>query len=302
MKETCDMHIHTNHSDGNLSSSEILQYATMRGLKKLSITDHDCVDFYLDEKIVDRLKDFDYVTGCEFVCSYGNVPIEILGYGIDVKGAKKYLDAYGINESKIEKYRSDHTPKIFAKHGIILDYDPESIDFTQKCPMVLEKLHEAILRNPEAVSFLYKENPNLLQSVTSFLREGLNNPSSKIFIAPHKVYPSFDRITTLIKKLGGISFLAHPYQYGDNMDRVLEGTKNYVDGVECYHYTTMEKGKTDYLKMFCQKNGLMISGGSDFHIQDPNGNDLLNRLGVPAQHFDEIKKRIDAKTNINLAK
>ncbi|MBE7075939.1 MAG: hypothetical protein E7375_02570 [Clostridiales bacterium] len=295
MKESCDMHIHTNHSDGNLSGSEILQYAAKCGLKKLSITDHDCVDFYLDEKIVDMLKDFDYVTGCEFVCSYGNVPIEIIGYGIDVKGAKEYLDMHGINENRIEKYRSENTPKVFAKHGIVLDYDPESIDFTQKCPMALEKLYNVILQNPEAVSFLDEENPRLLQSVSTFLREGLNNPTSKIFIASHTLYPTYDRITTLINKLGGISFLAHPYQYGDNMDRVLEGTKKYVDGIECYHYTTIEKDKTDYLKKFCKKNGLMISGGSDFHIQDPKGNDLLNKLSIPAKYFDKIKKRLRLK-------
>jgi len=295
MKDTCDMHIHTNYSDGNLSGSRILEYATQKGLKKLSITDHDCVDFYLDKKAIEMLKDFDYVTGCEFVCSYDNVAIEILGYGINVKEAKKYLDIYGITENKVERYRSEHIPKVFAKYGVVLDYNPESIDFTSKNPMVLEKIHEIILQNPKAITFLNKENPNLIKSVSSFLREGINNPNSKIFIAPHQIYPSYDKITALIKSLGGISFLAHPYQYGDNMERVLEGVKNHVDGIECYHYTTKEKAKKDYLKLFCKRNNLMISGGSDFHIQDSNGNDLLNKLEIPAEHFDEIKIRLSKR-------
>ena len=85
---------------------------------------------------------------------------------------------------------------------------------------------------------------------------------------------------------------AHPYQYGDNMDKVLEGIKQYVDGVECYHHTTREEGKSEYLKSFCKKNGLMISGGSDFHIYDSNGADLLNGLNIPAEYFDEIKNRL----------
>jgi len=295
MKETCDMHIHTNYSDGNLSGSELLQYAKSRGLKKLSITDHDCVDFYLDENNMRMLENFDYVTGCEFVCSYDDVSIEILGYGIDVNAAKAYLDMYGISENRIERYRSDKIPKVFKKHGIILDYDPNSIDFTQTCPMVLEKLHDIILKNPDAVSFLYKENPNLIKSISAFLREGINNPSSKIFIEPYKLFPTYDQITAVIKKLGGLSFLAHPYQYGDNMDRVLEGVKHSVDGVECYHYTTKEKNKVDYLKQFCKNNNLMMSGGSDFHIKDPNGDDLLNKLDIPATFFDEIKTRLIVK-------
>ena len=289
MKETCDMHIHTSYSDGNLSGVELLQYASKKGLKKLIVTDHECVDFYLDENVNDMLRDFEYVTGCEFVCSYDNIPIEILGYGIDVKGAKEYLDVYGINENKIERYRSENIPKVFVKYGIVLDYNPECIDFSRKCPMVLEKIHEIILKDQKAVNFLNEENPNLVKSVSCFLREGINNPNSKIFIEPHKLYPTYDKITSLIKKLGGISFLAHPYQYGGNMDRVLEGVKGYVDGVECYHYTTTEE-KTCYLKSFCEKNNLMISGGSDFHVQDPEGNDLLNKLNVPGKYFDEIKK------------
>lgn len=292
MKETCDMHIHTNYSDGNLSGTQLLQYALKKGLKKLSVTDHDCVDFYLDESVVAMLNDFEYIPGCEFVCSYGNVPIEILGYGIDIKKAKEYLDMYGVNENRIERYRSDNIPKVFKQHGIDLDYNPESIDFTKKCPMVLETIHEIVLKNSNAVKFLNEENPNLTKSVSSFLREGLNNPNSKIFIAPHELYPSYDKITTLIKNLGGLSFIAHPYQYGDNMDKVLEGIKQYVDGVECYHHTTREEGKSEYLKSFCKKNRLMISGGSDFHIYDSNGADLLNGLNIPAEHFDEIKNRL----------
>ena len=281
MKETCDMHIHTNCSDGNLSPSQLLEYAREKNLKKLAITDHDCVDFYFDEEASYMLKHFDYVTGCEFVCSYGMLPIEIIGYGIDVRAAKEYLDVYGVNENRVERYRSDNIPKVFAKHGIALDYHPESVDFSQKCPMVLEKIYDIVLKNP-----------NILKSVSTFLREGLNNPKSKIFIEPHKLYPSYDKITTLIKKLGGLSFLAHPYQYGNSMDDVLNELKDYVDGIECYHYTTLEPEKSEYLKDFCKNNGLMISGGSDFHVQD-KGNDLLNGLDISEQYFDEIKKRLN---------
>jgi hypothetical protein len=61
-----------------------------------------------------------------------------------------------------------YIPKVFAKYGITLDYNPESVDFSQKCPMVLEKIHDIILKNQEAVSFLNEENPNLVKSVSAF--------------------------------------------------------------------------------------------------------------------------------------
>lgn len=294
MSNTCDMHIHTNNSDGNLSGDELLDYAKKhKNLHKLVVTDHDCVDFYLDQKVMALLKDFDYITGCEFVCAYEDVPIEILGYGIDVKKAKEYLDKHGVTENRIERYRSDNVPKAFLKHGITLDYDPKKIDFTKKCPMALESLHESVLRSPEAMRLLFTENPNLLKSVSSFLREGLNNPNSKIFIDPNTLYPSFEKITGLIRKLGGLAFLAHPYQYGKNMERVLEGVKRNIDGVECYHYSCQEEDQINHLKQFCSANELMISGGSDFHIKGENGDDLLNKMRVPAMYFDKIKTRLN---------
>lgn len=291
MKETCDMHIHSFYSDGDLSGVELLKYASKMGLKKLVITDHDCVDFYLDKEAMELIKDFDYVTGCEFVCSYGNIPIEILGYGLDVKKAKEYLDVYGVTENRMERYRSDNIPRVFKKHGITLAYNPETIDFTKKCPMVLEAIHEIILKDDKAVEFLNAENPNLVKSVSYFLREGLNNPKSKIFIESNKLYPSYEKITSLIKNLGGISFLAHPYQYGDNMESVLEGVKDYVDGIECYHYTTKGTDKSKHLKEFCNKNNLMISGGSDFH----HVGDALNGLDIPGEYFDKIKIKLGKK-------
>ena len=291
MKDTCDMHIHTYYSDGELSGVELLEYACKLGLKKLAITDHDCVDFYLDENAMEMIKDFEYVTGCEFVCTYNDVPIEILGYGIDVKKAKEYLDVYGVSENKMERYRSDNIPRVFKNNGITLNYNPEIIDFTKKCPMVLEAIHKIILNDSKAIEFLNDENPNLVKSVSYFLREGLNNPNSKIFIEPNKLYPSYEKITTLIKELGGISFLAHPYQYGINMDKVLEGVKGYVDGIECYHYTTQDKDKVEYLKSFCKMNNLMISGGSDYHHEG----DMLNGLDIPAQYFDKIQITLNKK-------
>lgn len=293
MGKTCDMHIHTNNSDGNLGGVELLDYAKERDLRKLAITDHDCVDFYFDKNAMAAIRDFDWVTGCEFACAYEDVPIEIVGLGIDVTKAKQYLDKHGVTENRIERYRSDMTPKVFAKHGIKLAYDPDEIDFTKKCPMVLEKLHEVILQDPVATSFLFKENPNLLKSVSAFLREGLNNPKSKIFISPNSIYPDYTKIVKLIKDIGGLAFLAHPYQYGENMNRVLEGVKGDVDGIECYHYSTQEKGRTEYLQNFCKQNAIMVSGGSDFHIKGGAGDkDLLNKLGIPEQYFDIIKAKL----------
>ena len=171
-------------------------------------------------------------------------------------------------------------PEVFAKHGIKLNYDPATIDFTQKDPRVLKTLYAIIKNDPKAVEFLNEENPHLLDSVDSFLRAGLNNPKSKIFIEPNSFYPQYDKITKLIHDMGGIAVLAHPYQYKKEMSRVLNGVKDYVDGVECYHPSSLEPEQNQLLLDFCKKNNLMITGGSDSHNIDPNSAKGMSSKGA----------------------
>ena len=134
MQETCDMHIHTDNSDGILSGIELLKLAKKRRLRKLSITDHDCVDFYLDKTNIEMLKDFDYIPGCEFVCSCGNVPIEILGYGININETKDYLDLYEYAKDKeVTKFLSWPTyTSVQEAHNriefLVSKYKQEAVD------------------------------------------------------------------------------------------------------------------------------------------------------------------------------
>lgn len=296
--EFCDMHNHSTLSDGLLTPLEILYLSKLIGLKRVVIADHDCIDAYKDQEFLETAKDLNItvIPAVELVSAYEDVGIEILAYGVDVDKMKEYLDKNGITQNTLERYRSVKIPEVFAKHGITLDYDPATIDFTQKDPRVLKTLYAIIKNDPKAVAFLNEENPHLLDSVDSFLRAGLNNPKSKIFIEPNSFYPQYDKITKLIHDMGGIAILAHPYQYKNEMQRVLDGVKDYVDGIECYHPTALEQEKNQFLLDYCKKNNLIVSGGSDSHNIDPNSmKGMFNGLRVPSKYFDSIKQTINEK-------
>lgn len=296
MKNTCDMHIHTNKSDGTLSGLEVLKLARARNLAKLSITDHDCIDFYFDDEAQSYLQenDFEIVTGCEFICMCNNVPIEILGYGFNLKQMKKYLDIYGITQNKIDFFRSRKIPQMFQKMGVKLDFDKSKIDFNSNHPKVLNYIFETISKNEMLMNLLNQENPNLTTNQSHFLREGLNNPNSKFYIDMSEIYPNFKNIVDIIHKTGGLAFLAHPYQYNVNMFDVLENVKPFIDGIECYHYSCYASEKLQTLLNFCDANNKMISGGSDFHYLKQNTEkNKLNELNIPAIYFDKIKDIVD---------
>lgn len=308
----CDMHNHSTNSDGLLTPTEIIYFSKLLGMDRVVVSDHDCIDAYLDEEFLETAKSLgvQVIPAVELVSAYKDVGIEILGYGVDVEKMKEYLDGpngdgeggHGVTQNALERYRSEMIPKVFAQNGFELDYDPSTIDFTKKDPLVLRTIYNKLVeekqKNPDSpvIKFLEDENPKMLDSIDEFLRAGLNNPKSKIFINPTSFYPQFDKITKVIHDMGGIAILAHPYQYKKEMDRVLEGVKNYVDGVECYHPSSRESEKNQYLLDFAHKNGLMVTGGSDCHNLNPAGDkSLFTRLRVPAECFDNMVEAIAAK-------
>lgn len=76
-----DLHIHSKESDGKLDAVEILEQAKNKGLKYISISDHNCIDAYLNTNILscDMV-----IPAVEFDCFFKGTLMHILGYGIDI--------------------------------------------------------------------------------------------------------------------------------------------------------------------------------------------------------------------------
>ena len=72
----------------------------------------------------------------------------------------------------------------------------------------------------------------------------------------------------LIHAAGGIAVLAHPLLYHMNqttLQHLIDELKEvHLDGIEAI-YSTYTTGEEQYVKRLAKENGLLISGGSDFH-------------------------------------
>lgn len=298
----CDMHIHTTFSDGTLNEIDILEECKKRNLYYFSITDHDCVDFYLNTNILNKIKEdgFKIITGCEFICRVGGQPIEILGYGIDVKKAKEYLNLHAITQNKLNKIRLENILMVFDKFNVKLHLK----DLTPINNNILNNIFDAIKENADALKLVNAENPELLLNTNIFIRKGTNNPKSIFYIHPELIYPSYKKIIEFIHNLGGIASLAHPFQYGDNMTYVINNVVNAgIDAIECYHYTTIDNinkdySKKDYLISICKKHNLIFTGGSDFHYLDKYPKNQLNELNIPLEVYNNINNLIKAKKGL----
>lgn len=79
-EKNVNLHIHSTFSDGEVNVDELVVQAKAKGLKYISVTDHNTLNAYLQ---TDILKEEFVIPGIEFDCWYGTVFLHMLGYGVD---------------------------------------------------------------------------------------------------------------------------------------------------------------------------------------------------------------------------
>ncbi len=84
-EKNVNLHIHSTFSDGKGEVKVLLEQAKAKGLKYISISDHNTLNAYLQ---TDILNDEIIIPAIEFDCWQGTVFLHMLGYGIDVNNAE----------------------------------------------------------------------------------------------------------------------------------------------------------------------------------------------------------------------
>lgn len=268
MLSTLDLHMHSNHSlDGKLDVNTILDKCAEKGLKVVSITDHDSCDAVLD---IDKTKfEGTVIYGMEADALVGKLTYDILCYDFDLEPVRKWTHGqYGTCESR--------QTKIFDKLCEICDKLGLKRDETHPYQAESEYAHAALFRMLSAIpeSKEYLDNLNI-KTVTDLYREGTVNENFPLYIDMHLVWPSIEEVRDIIHENGGKIFLAHPFKYGKDTNAVdiLNACLPYIDGVEICNESTEEQ--VQFLYDFAKKNNLLMSAGNDFH-----GSEKHSELGV----------------------
>jgi len=76
-----NLHIHSTFSDGKTDAEKLVKQAKTKGLRYVSISDHNTLNAYLE---TDILKEEIVIPAIEFDCWFGTVFLHMLGYGVDV--------------------------------------------------------------------------------------------------------------------------------------------------------------------------------------------------------------------------
>lgn len=260
-----DLHIHTNKSDGKHTPIEILEKAEKLGLECISITDHDNCDAYeiLENISIKKYYSGKVIKGCELSSTYKNIPIEILGYNIDCSSINHWHKTT-YSENKIWTAKSRHLKelkRIFDMQKVKYD---KSIEIKGISDSPAKIMYSELLKHESNLKILDIDN---WFNIDTFIRNYCNNKNSAFYIDRTEDFPKIDEVVEVIKKSGGLAFIAHIYMYGveDNIEFLNSIIKDLkLDGVECY-YSTFNNEQTQFLINYCNENNLYISGGSDYH-------------------------------------
>lgn len=264
-----DLHIHSTYSDGDKKPIELLKMAENLQLGCISITDHENCKAYEDLKKTDVTNIYKgkIIPGCELMTSFNNVIIEILGYYVDEKIINEwYNKTYSKKEiEKRDKKLFEILKEKIDKANLKVEnelYLPKEIPYTGYFKYMT---YQALKNNNANQKYFSMYNIN---NYEEFIRKGLSNSQNPLFIQEVDYIATIQEIVDLIHNAGGLAFVAHLYKYHiENHINFLYDmikTVKEIDGVECY-YSSFSSKQTQELEEFCEKNGLLKSGGSDYH-------------------------------------
>lgn len=251
-----DLHMHTKYSDGTDSEYELIERLRKEGIKYFSVTDHDTIEGAMAvKKIVPD--DMVYIPGIEFSCrTTDNGKVHILGYNCNEKDwdfRMAISEGHFMRVEKLEK-RLDHLKK---DHGIV--FSKEEYDYLRSLTST-GKPHIAKLLIKHGYATDKKE---AIENYIDDKKDPNDVTSTRI--------PSDDAVSGILMS-GGVPVWAHPlgginerHLTADEFDSRLklligEGIK----GLECW-YSLYQKEEIEFLLDRAKKNGLFVSGGSDYH-------------------------------------
>lgn len=278
-KYCVDLHVHSNKSDGSLSPSDLVLEAKKKGLTAFALTDHDTVDGIDEAMAAAKGSGVTVIPGIELSTEYEGKDIHIVGLFIDKEQPAFRDKIQEFVDSRI--LRNQKMCQKLTEAGCPLTYE----ELVQEFPgSVITRAHYAQIL--------------LMKGYTKSLKEAFERyigDRGPCFIPREKITPE-DGVK-LILSAKGIPVLAHPLLYGMGKDRlqILVDRLKAV-GLEAIEavYCTYSPSEEAQMRELAKKNGLLISGGSDFHGSAKPGLEMgtgYGKLYVSGEILDALKKR-----------
>jgi predicted metal-dependent phosphoesterase TrpH len=263
-----DLHTHTYYSDGALSPYELVRLAKSRGIAALAVTDHDTVDGLPEAADAGEKFGVEVVNGVEMSVTLGEQELHLLGYFFDPEneGLRRHFEYFSIERKK----RVERMVERLRHLGITLDLEK-----------ILARAGVGAPGRPHVAAALVEAGyvETYQEAFDRFLRdEGAAYVSKPHFEARVAI--------EMLHDAGGICVLAHPGHWtsDETVDRLL---RSGLDGIEVIH-PAHDLMLTQYYRQLAQRQGLIETGGSDYHGLREDDEVRLGQYSLPYPHFARL--------------
>lgn len=273
-----DLHIHTNASDGDCTPQEILEKAIEKGLKTISITDHDTIKGYKKARSLELSNQLELLPGVEMSVKWADKEVHLLAYCFDPDNED--VNILLLQQSGARRRRMAKIVKTLQKQGIDIDLDE-----------VKAEAGFSNIGRPHAASVLINKGV-----VSSFNEAFIRYLSSEKLDHISAEYCTITEAVRVMKKAGGVLSLAHPgpLYSSDEIEQMIDLG---VDGLECIHPSHPYPVQKKFTKL-AEKRNLMITGGSDFHRPSKSGYEpYFGIVTLGDQYVESLKRTSNQRKN-----
>lgn len=290
MKPYANLHLHSTHSDGVYSPTEMVTVAKNEGYGAIAITDHDTASAYGELKAACDKEGLECLFGVEFTVTKPSY-FHILGFKFDPEypEMKEYLRIMALRQTDNTKQCFDAAVSLGNISGITWE---EVLEYNVGIPWLCNNHVFRAMQNKG----LIEESEYMAWFEKNFRDEMAKYPPSYDFLP-------LDEMVSLVKRAGGFALCAHPDKNQlTKIDMLLDAG---IEGLEVLH-ADMTKDEQRTALSICLEKNLFISGGSDhsglcggYYDSFPDEETLHASplyiepmsAGVTKEHYEELKKR-----------
>lgn len=272
-----DLHTHTTESDGSFTPEELILEAKRVGLSAIAITDHDSISGIKKAMPIAQEHSIELIPGVELSTDYNGKEVHVVGLFIDLE------DEYFL--AKIKEFKDNRDNR-----NVIMVENLQKEGFAITIEELTAENPDCVITRANIARFLFEHG--MIPSIQTAFEKYIGD-NCKCYVNRFKITP-MDAVR-LIKKAGGTAILAHPllYHMSDaTLQKLIDEMKESgLDGMEAI-YCTYTPSEERQMKKLAKENGLLISGGSDFHGTTKPKLNLATGYGklyIPYEVLENIK-------------
>jgi predicted metal-dependent phosphoesterase TrpH len=238
-----DFHCHTRESDGALAPEELAAMMRARGVRIFSVTDHDTMRAYGQF----AAEFATVIPGIEINTTWNDNEVHVLGYGLplgdDTPLAQTLAENREFRRTRVERIVANLTAAGYPLTVADVVAQADGGDALGRPHVAKALIEKGFARDVQSCF-----NALLVRGKPGYL------PSN--YITP-------EQAIDVIRESGGFPVLAHPGRLKDDsvIDELIE---HGLAGLEVF-YPTHNASQTAIFRERAEKNGLVMTAGSDFH-------------------------------------